>query len=51
MGVSNEIFCCEMFHKNLAKTASILLALPTKGKDMVFRFIIEYSSFLRDFGS
>ncbi len=24
-------------------------ALPTKGKDMVFRFIIEYSS-LRDFG-
>jgi hypothetical protein len=26
-----------------------LLALPTKSKDMVFRFIIEYSS-LRDFG-
>jgi hypothetical protein len=26
-----------------------LLALPTKGKDIVFRFIIEYSS-LRDFG-
>jgi hypothetical protein len=27
----------------------ILLALPTQGKDIVFRFIIEYSS-LRDFG-
>jgi hypothetical protein len=27
----------------------VLLALPTKGKDSVFRFIIEYSS-LRDFG-
>jgi hypothetical protein len=26
-----------------------LLALPTKGKDIVFRFIIEYIS-LRDFG-
>jgi hypothetical protein len=26
-----------------------LLALPTKSKDIVFRFIIEYSS-LRDFG-
>jgi hypothetical protein len=24
-------------------------ALPTKGKDIVFRFIIEYSS-LKDFG-
>jgi len=29
----------------------ILLALPTtKGKDIVFRFIIEYYSSLRDFG-
>jgi hypothetical protein len=28
---------------------SHLLALPTKGKDIVFRFIIEYNS-LRDFG-
>jgi hypothetical protein len=27
----------------------LLLALPTKAKDIVFRFIIEYSS-LRDFG-
>ncbi len=26
-----------------------LLALPTKAKDIVFRFLIEYSS-LRDFG-
>jgi hypothetical protein len=26
-----------------------LLALPTKGKGIVFRFIVEYSS-LRDFG-
>jgi hypothetical protein len=26
-----------------------LLALPTQGKDIVFRFVIEYSS-LRDFG-
>jgi hypothetical protein len=26
-----------------------LLVLPTKAKDIVFRFIIEYSS-LRDFG-
>jgi hypothetical protein len=26
-----------------------LLALPTKDKDIVFRFIIEYSSFM-DFG-
>ncbi len=26
-----------------------LLALPTQGKDFVFRFIIEYST-LRDFG-
>jgi len=27
-----------------------LLALPTKAKDIGFRFIIEYSSSLRDFG-
>jgi hypothetical protein len=27
----------------------ILLALPTNAKDIVFRFLIEYSS-LRDFG-
>jgi hypothetical protein len=34
----------------LSKIGVCLLALPTKGKDIVvFRFIIEYSSF-RDFG-
>jgi hypothetical protein len=27
-----------------------LLALPTKAKGIVFRFIIEYNSSLRDFG-
>jgi hypothetical protein len=35
----------------LSRANALLLALPTQGKDIVFRFIIiEYSS-LRDFGS
>jgi len=28
-----------------------LLALPTKAKDIVFRFIIDYIVALRDFGT
>jgi hypothetical protein len=38
-----------VLHWGRRRPASISLALPTKGKDIVFRFIIEYSS-LRNFG-
>jgi hypothetical protein len=43
-------FHTTILDRNLSRVGFFLLALPTtKGKDIVLRFIIEYSS-LRDFG-
>jgi len=42
MGVSNEIFCCEMFSQKLSQDSINFVGFAYQGKDMVFRFIIEY---------
>jgi len=48
---SGEGFFFYFFVLDLADYAYYFVGLlPTQGKDIVFRFIIEYSSSLRDFG-
>jgi hypothetical protein len=48
---TNAPYPCMIFLVACNNHNALLLALPTKGKDIVvFRFIIEYYCSLRDFG-